>query len=176
VGEERVLAERNRRDELIRASETAAQAELDAKRALERTVAQHHTVEADRERAIAAHRAAVAERDEAAEAERRIAAVIQLRRSAPDGGPNEGRRLQLHAELSSERERLERAERARAEREQAIERLTRSIEQHHSLTESAGSLLETLERVRGAISDQHRAFEASLESDRQAGEQVAAEL
>ena len=36
VGEERVLAERNRREKLIRASETAAQAELEAKQALER--------------------------------------------------------------------------------------------------------------------------------------------
>jgi len=176
VGEERVLAERNRRDELIRSSEAAAQAELAAASALERAGEAHRSLQAEREHAVDADRAAVAERDRAAEAERRIAAVIELRRSAPDGGPNEGRRLQLHAELSSERERLERAERARAEREQAIERLTRSIEQHHSLTESAGSLLETLERVRGAISDQHRAFEASLESDRQAGEQVAAEL
>jgi chromosome segregation protein len=176
VGEERVLAERNRRDELIGSSERAATAELAAAAALERAVEAHRSVQADREQAIAAHRAAVAERDRAAEQERRTAAVIELQRSAPDGGPSEARRLQLQAELNAERDRLERAERARAERRGAIERFTASVAEHESLTEAAGSLIVTLERAGAAISGQHRTFETALEEDRHAGEQVAAEL
>ncbi len=176
VGEERVLAERNRRDELIHASEQAATAEHGAAAALERAVEGHRSAQAEREQAIAAHRAAVAERDRAAEEERRTAAVIELRRSAPDGGPAETRRLQLLAELNGERDRLERAERARAERAAAIERLTTSVAEHESLGEAAASLIITLERAAEAISEQHRTFEAALEEDRQAGEQVAAEL
>ncbi len=176
VGEERVLAERNRRDELIRSSEQSATAELAAAAELERTVEAQRSAQAERERAISAHRAAVSERDRAAEEERRTAAVIELRRSAPDGGPNEARRLRLQAELNGERDRLERAERARAERAAAIERLTASVAQHEALTESAASLIGTLQATAEAISGQYDRFQTALEADRQAGEQVAAEL
>jgi chromosome segregation protein len=176
VGEERVLAERNRRDQLIGATEAAAQAELETNRRLERATEEHRATEAERERAIAAHRAAVSERDEAAEGERRIAAVLERRRSAPDEGPNEGRRVRLGAELDAERERLERARRARTERAEAIERLTRSIAAHESVLEAAGGLTGSLERAAEAIAGTQRAFEAALEADRQAGEQVAADL
>jgi chromosome segregation protein len=176
VGEERVLAERNRRDELIGSSEQAATAELAAATELERAVEVQRAAQAEREQAIAAHRAAVSERDQAAEEERRTAAVIELRRSAPDGGPNEARRLRLQAELNAERDRLERAERARAERQGAIERLTASVAEHESLAEVAAALIVTLERAAEAISVQHRTFEKQLDADRQAGEQVAAEL
>src|SRR5437879_13857098 len=59
VGEERVLAERNRRDELIRVSETAAQAELAAKAALDRAGDACHATELARDQPPAAHRAPV---------------------------------------------------------------------------------------------------------------------
>jgi chromosome segregation protein len=111
VGEERVLAERNRREELVRASEAAAQAEIAARAALERAGHEASGIEEQRENSIAAHRAAVRGRDEAAEEQRRLAALIDRRRSAPDDGPNAGRRSQLAAELSAERRMLERAER-----------------------------------------------------------------
>ncbi|HEY2160021.1 MAG TPA: AAA family ATPase [Solirubrobacteraceae bacterium] len=176
VGEDRVLAERNRRDELIRASEAAAQGEVDARNGLERSTDSYQSLERERDRAIAAHRVAVAERDEAAEAERRIAATIERRRKAPDDSPNEGRRIQVQAELVAERDRLERAERARAERAQAIERLTRSITEYESLAGAIADLVPRLEGAGEAIAVQLQAFEAALASDRAAGEQVAADL
>jgi chromosome segregation protein len=176
VGEERVLAERNRREQLIATTESAAQAELAAKNALEQALDAHQASEAERERAIAAHRAAVSERDEAAEADRRIAAMIELRRTAPDDGPNESRRLRLGAELDAERARLERSARARAERAAAIERLVASIAEHEAVAAGAASLIESLGHARDAIEAKRKAFEAALEADRQAGEQVAAEL
>jgi chromosome segregation protein len=176
VGEERVLAERNRREELIAASESAAQAELGANTALEHATTAYQSADGAREREIAAHRSSIAERDEATEAERRIAALIERRRKAPDDGPNEGRRLQLRAELGAERDRLERADRDRAERAEQIERLVASIAEHEALSEVAGALIGVLEGVAEAISAQYGVFEAALASDRQAGEQVAAEL
>jgi chromosome segregation protein len=176
VGEERVLAERNRRDNLIRASEAAARSELAAKAALDQAADAHRAAELERDRAIAAHRAAVAQRDEAVEGERRIGAVIELRRSAPDQGPNESRRLQLQTELGAERERLARAERERTERAGTIERLEGSIAEYELLAASSSSLAEVLSRAAEAISHQHQAFESALAADRDAGEQVAAEL
>jgi chromosome segregation protein len=176
VGEERVLAERNRREELIRASEAAAQAELGASGAVARATAVYQSAEAEREHAIAAHRRVIAERDEASEAERRLAALIERWRGSPDDGPNEGRRLQLRAELGAERDQLERVERERAERAQRIERLVGSIAESEALTEVAISLIAVLEGAVEAISAQHGVFEAALVSDRQAGEQVAADL
>ena len=58
-----------------------------------------------------------ATRDEAAEEQRRIAAMIEHRRAAPDEGPDAGRRRSSTAELAAERAGLERAERERAERD-----------------------------------------------------------
>ncbi|HWF75090.1 MAG TPA: AAA family ATPase, partial [Solirubrobacteraceae bacterium] len=171
VGEERVLAERNRREELIGASESAAQAELAANTALEHATAAHQAVEHEREQAIAGHRRSIAERDEAAEAEHRLAAVIERRRQSPDDGPNEGRRLQLRAELGAERDRLERTARDRAERAERIDRLVASIAEHEALSEVAGSLIGVLQSAVESISAQHAVFEAALASDRQAGEQ-----
>jgi chromosome segregation protein len=176
VGEERVLAERNRREELVRASEAAARAELAAKTALAEATDGCHSIELAHDHATDAHRAAVAGRDEAAEAERRIAAVIERRRNAPDEGPNQGRTLQLQAELRGERERAERAEHERAERAGAIARLQSAIAEYESLTEAAAALIAALADLAEAISARHQEFESALASDRQAGEQVAADL
>ena len=176
VGEERVLAERNRRDELVRASEGAARAELAAKTALADAADACHSIELARDQTTDAHRATLAGRDEAAESERRIAAAIERRRNAPDEGPNESRRLQLRTELRAERERAERAERERAERASAIARLQSAIAEYESLTEAAAALMAVLADLAEAISARHQEFESALASDRQAGEQVAADL
>jgi chromosome segregation protein len=156
VGEDRVLAERNRRDQLIAASEGAAQAELDARRQLQGASAGVAEADAERELLTGAHRAAVRALDEVREEQRRIAALIQRRRSAPDddgvGGSGSGRRSQLAAELTAERRMLERAERERAERARR-------------LTDAAEAISECLKR-----------FDEALAADRQAGEHVAGEL
>jgi chromosome segregation protein len=176
AGEERILAERNRREELIRASEEAAGAELAAAGVLERATAELAEQERRREDLIAAQRQAVRARDEAGEEQRRIAAVIERRRGAPDDGPNAGRRAQLAAELAAERATVERAERDRRERQARIERLAVSQERDQALVEPVAGIINALDGAAGAIAERRAAFEAALTADREAGEHVAAEL
>ncbi len=176
VGEERVLAERNRREQLVGESEAAAKAELAAGSGLELASSGHQQAEAERERAIATHRAAVHERDEAAEEERRIMARIERRRSAPDEGPIEGRRRQLAAELAHERAELQRADRERSRLESQRLRLREMISTDEELIPAVEALIAVLEATREAISDRRAAYEAALAADREAGEHVAAEL
>jgi chromosome segregation protein len=176
VGEERVLAERNRRDGLIAASEAAVQAELAAAATLERVTAESARLDREGEQAIAAHRLAVRNRDEATEERRRIEAMIEQRRAAPDDGPNAGRRLQITAELASERGAVERAARERAERDFRRERVRGAITVAQQLRPAVAAMIEALEGAAAAISQQRGAFEQALAADREAGEHVAAEL
>jgi chromosome segregation protein len=176
VGEERVLAERNRRDALVRASEVAAQAELAAGAALERYGEAVARAEAESENAIAAHRQSVTQRDEASEEERRIAASIERRRAAPDDGPDAGRRMQLSAELAAARSTREREQRERSERLARIERLDAATRCDEALLPSVRAVVAALEHAAGAIASQREQFELALSSDREAGVHVAAEL
>ncbi len=176
VGEERILAERNHRERLVSDSERAAQAELDARAALERATALVAEAEAQRERMTAAHRGAVRALDEAAETERRTAALIQRRRTAPDDGPDAGRRSQLAAELAAERKMLERAQRERAERAQRLERLRQAVTRDAELVPIVAGVLSALEAAAEAVAAALPRFEQALAADREAGEHVAGEL
>jgi chromosome segregation protein len=176
VGEERVLAERNRRDQLVRASEAAAQGELDAGAAHERATVAVSAADAARQEAVESHRAAVTARDEAAESERRIAASIARRRSAPDDGPAGERRARLTAELAGERDKLERAERAATVRAARIVRLQAAIERDQELGPIVASLLGALADAQAVIAVRVELFEAALAADRDAGEHIATEL
>jgi chromosome segregation protein len=176
VGEDRVLAERNRREQLLRASEVAAQAEVDARAALERAASAASGADSLRDRLIAAHRAAVRGLDEAGEEQRRLQALIERRRAAPDDGPNAGRRSQLTAELAAERQMLDRAQRGRAERAGRIERLQGAIERDRELEPAVAAVIAALEDAAGAISGKLASFDEALATDRQAGEHVAGEL
>ena len=59
VGEERVLAERNRREQLVAESARAAQAEVDARAGVERASAGMSEADSARDRLTNAHRMAV---------------------------------------------------------------------------------------------------------------------
>jgi chromosome segregation protein len=176
LGEERVLAERNRRDQLIAASEAAAQAEVAAGAGLERATAEFARIESGSERAVEAHRLAVRNRDEAAEERRRIAAMIEHRRAAPDEGPDAARRLQLTAELFNERAGRQRAQRERDERDAHRRRLVEAIITGEQLRPAVARVVEALESAAAAIAQQRSGFEEALAADREAGEHVAAEL
>jgi chromosome segregation protein len=176
LGEERVLSERNRREQLIEASATAVRAELGATAALERATAVASERDAERDRAIAVDRAAVRDRDEAAEEVRRIGLQIDRRRSAPDEGPQGERRAQLRGELEAERRMLERVRRERDERKARIGQLADAIARDETLAPALRRLIDALRRAGEAVSAQRERFEQALESDREAGEQVAAEL
>ena len=176
VGEERVLAERNRREQLIAQSEAAARGEQAAARALDAATEAYQQAETGRELAIAAHRNAVRDRDEVAEHERRTAAQLERRRAAPEEGPGEDRRRGVLAELASERGKQERALSARAERAARSERLRRSLANDGELLPEVLATIRTLEAVAEAIAVQRSAFDSALAADREAGEHVAAEL
>ncbi len=176
VGEDRVLAERNRREQLVRASEHSAQAEIDARAAAQRAATVASEADATRDRLTTVHRAAVRALDEAGEEQRRIAALIERRRSAPDDGPDAGRRSQLAAELAAERRMLERAERERDERERRLERLRASVARDQELVPTVTEVIAALEDVSAAITERLASFDEALAADRQAGEHVAGEL
>jgi chromosome segregation protein len=176
VGEDRVLAERNRRESLIGESEAAAQAELAARTELDQASAAAVGADSARDELTAAHRAAVRALDEAGEEQRRIGALIERRRAAPDDGPAAGRRSQLAAELAAERQMQSRAERERSERDARIERLEASIARDRALAPAVAATIAALDRVGDAITACLGRFEADLAADHQAGEHVAGEL
>jgi chromosome segregation protein len=176
VGEERVLAERNRRDQLIAASEAAVRAEEALKAGVELAAARLAEADAAREAVVAVHRAAVHARDEAAEERRRLVAAIARRRSAPDEGANAGRRAQLQAEVRAERARVERAELERAERERRLSLLQRGVDRDQRLAPLITAVHEALQELVTAIGERKREFDAALEADRAAGEHVSAQL
>jgi len=176
VGEDRVLAERNRRDQLVAQSERAAQAEVAARSGVERAGAAMSQADSARDRLTTAHRATVRTLDELREEQRRIGALIERRRAAPDDGPEAGRRSQLAAELAAERRMLERAERERAERARRIERVRAGLARDRELVPVVAKVIETLEEVAAAIGERLADFDEALAADREAGEHVAVEL
>jgi chromosome segregation protein len=179
VGEDRVLAERNRREQLIAESERAAQAEVDARAGVERATAGMSQADSARDRLTNAHRAAVRTLDERREVERRLAALIERRRAAPDdgvGGDGVERRAQLAAELAAERRMLERVERDRAQRAQRLERVRAGIARDTELVPAVTAIIGALEEASSAIAERLAGFEEALAADRQAGEHVAVEL
>ena len=119
-GEDRVLAERNRRDGLVAQVDAAARAEHAALAEVEAATARVQAADAARDEADRAARAAARARDEAVEAERHAGHLIAQRRAAPDEGPVATRRAQIGAALAAERRLAERAERERAERGRRI--------------------------------------------------------
>ncbi|HZU39641.1 MAG TPA: AAA family ATPase [Solirubrobacteraceae bacterium] len=175
-GEERVLAQRNRRDRLIAASERAVQAEVAARAALTAAGARAGESEAARERAVAEHRAAVRERDEAAEEQRRLAAQIERRREAPDDGPEAAQRLALEAELARERGALERAQREQQERTGRLARLRHGVVADEALLPAIEAVAVSLQGLADAIAARRAGFQEELTADRAAGEHLAARL
>jgi chromosome segregation protein len=105
-----------------------------------------------------------------------LAAAMARRRSAPDEGPNAGRRAQLEAEVRADRVRTERADRERAERGQQILRLQAGITRDQSLGPAIRAIHERLQDLVQAIGERKREFDLALAADREAGEYVAREL
>ncbi len=175
-GEERILAERNRRDELVAATEAAAAAELERAREVEAATAALAAAETAREAAEGTRREALRVRDLAAEEQRRVAWLIEQRRAAPQEGPAASRRAALTSELATEERLAERlaAERAARDARRAAARdpPPRGI----VLLPVARALAAALQTVRDAIAARRAGFDAELADDRAEGEGVTAEL
>ena len=175
-GEERVLAERNRRDELIAASQDAVRAERAARAACDAADGEVAAADASREQADRVLREASQALTAAAEEARRAGWLIEQRRAAPQEGASAVRRAQIEGELAAERRAAQRAERERAERAQRIERLRARVAADQALAPQAERLAAALERVAEAIAVHVAALEAQLTEGRAEGEGLAAQL
>jgi chromosome segregation protein len=175
-GTERVLAQRNRRDALVRESERAVAAERGALQAVEQAGSAVGAADGTRDAAERAMRAAERERSAAAEEERRADWLIAERRKAPEQGEGAVRRAQLLGELAAEKRVAERAARDRAERAARIARLAAAVARDTALHPVAERLVGVLARALTAVRTRVDALEAELEADRAAGEGVAATL
>jgi chromosome segregation protein len=175
-GEERVLAERNRRDALIAASERAAVAEQEALQAVEAASTGIGAVDAARDEAERALRESVRATDEAVESEHRARLLIEQRRKAEDAGPGALRRAQIEAELTAERRLAERAERERAERSGRIAQAEARLAAEQAVVPQAERLVEIFAELASAIAARVELFDAELAAHRAAGEHVAVEL
>jgi chromosome segregation protein len=175
-GEERVLAERNRRDELIAASEAAVRAEQAARVACEATEAAVAGADATREKADRGLREAAQALTAATEEARRAGWLIEQRRAAPQEGASAVRRAQVEGELAAERRAAQRAARERADRAERIERLRSRITADRALAPQALRLASALKQAAGAIAAHVATLEEELAAGRAEGEGLAAQL
>ncbi len=175
-GEERVLAERNRRERLIAASEVAVQAEHAARAACEAADGEVAAADASREQADGALREAAQELTASGEEARRAGWLIEQRRAAPQQGAAAVRRAQIEGELAAERRAVQRAERELAERAERIERLRSRVAADEALAPQAARLAGALAQVAEAIGARATELEAQLAAGRAEGEGLAAEL
>jgi chromosome segregation protein len=175
-GSERVLAQRNRREELARESARAVAAERAALEAVEQAGAAVAAADGTRDRAERAAREAERSRSGAQEEERRAAWLIEERRKAPEQGAGAVRRAHLLGELGAEKRVAERAARDRAERAARIARLEAALARDRGLHPAAERLVGTLVRALETVRTRIDALEADLAADREAGEGVSAAL
>src|SRR5204862_892208 len=165
-GEDRVLAERNRREALLGEVEAAARAEQAALAEVEAATAAVADADAARDEADRAARVAARARDEAAETEQHARWLIEQRRKAPDEGPGAERRAQLESAIATERRLAERAERERKERLRRIELDEARLARDGELKPAADRLAAALEEACAAIALRVEALGAELEADR----------
>lgn len=174
--EQRVLAERNRREELLAQSETAIQVEHAARGEL--VALEEAVVEAGRVRDASAD--VTRERDRArisAEEElRRSEWAIEERRRMPESGEAAVLRAQLLGEAEAERRGLERAEKERERRAHRTQLLEGKIVADRALLPRAEHLTDLLRRYAAAVRALAVAADAELDADRLAGEGVAQTL
>ena len=175
-GEQRILEQRNRREELIGASERAAAAEAEADSALEAARTAVAEAYAAREQVDSGARAAVRDLDEAAEALRRAEWVIERRREAPDEGPGAVRQAELAAELRAESRLAEQAAREHAERARRIDWLRARVQADRELVGIAERAAAALDAAQAAVGARREQLAAELEADEASGEATAAEL
>jgi chromosome segregation protein len=175
-GGDRLLAERNRRDDLVARAEADAATEADAQAAMETARTAALDADAVREEADLALRAVDRERAEAVEAESRSAWLLEQRSETPAHGPEAVRRAQLEGELTAER-RL--ADSLEAQRRQVAERrrwLGSAVASDETLAGLADRLAEALMGATEAAAAQAQRLEDELAADRSAGAEITDEL
>ncbi|MEA2479830.1 MAG: chromosome segregation protein, partial [Thermoleophilaceae bacterium] len=175
-GQERVLEQRNRREELIAATQTAAQAEADARAVLATAGEAVTLADGARDDAAASARAARRDEEEAAEAVRRAEWLMQRRSETPDEGPAAVRRAEVVADLRAEQRLAEQIARERAERATRLERLRARVERDLALEAIARRAGDALEAAFAAVSARRDELNRGLQADKEVAERTAAEL
>ncbi len=175
-GAERVLEQRNRRAELVAASERAVEAEAAARVALEAAGERVLVADRGRDESETALRGAVRDVEAAAEAIRRAEWLIEQRSESPDEGPDAVRRAELAAEVRAERRMAESALREHRERLERADRLRGRIGRDRQLAADADRAVAALEEAREAVAGRVGAIEAEHAAGAEAGERTAAEL
>ena len=175
-GAERVLEERNRREELVAASERAAEAEAEARATAQSAAEAVQAADAAREEADVALRRALRDEQGAAEAVERTEWVIARRRQAPDEGPEAVRAAELTAEVRAERRAAEEADKRRSRQAADAERLREGIARHEELGLRAAAGARALAAAREAVAERRDALAAELDAGAAAGEETAAAL
>ena len=175
-GAERVLEQRNRRVELVTASEQAAKAEAEARATVEGAAERVLVADRGRDEAETALRGAVREVEAAGEAIRRAEWLIEQRSESPDEGPDAVRRAELAAEVRAERRMAESALREHDERVDRAARLRGRIERDRDLAAAADAAAAALDDAREAVAGRVSVIEAEHAAGAEAGERTAAEL
>ncbi|WP_022928420.1 chromosome segregation SMC family protein [Patulibacter americanus] len=175
-GEERVLAERNRRDRLVAESEQAARAEHAAVQAVEALRGELAAVDRERESAEQAAREARRGVVDAEEAVRDAVRAVQRRQLAPDEGPAAVRRAQIVGELQAERRTAERLTRERAERAARVAGLEEALRADEAVVPTGERITELLLEALRVVRERAAALERAVQEDRAAGDDVAGRL
>ena len=175
-GPERVLEQRNRRSELVSASDRAVRAEADARAAVQAVDERVAAADAAREQADRALREATREVQSAAETARHAGWLMERRRESPDEGPDAVRRAELSAEVRAERRVAEGAVREHEERVARVARLKGRIERDGQVAEAAERSAQALDLAREAVAGSLQALEAEQAQGADAGERTAAQL
>ncbi|WP_210492731.1 AAA family ATPase [Patulibacter sp. SYSU D01012] len=175
-GEDRVLAERNRRDRLVGESEAAAQAEHAAVQAVEALRDELADVDRERERHEEASREARRAVVDAEEALRDAVRAVQRRQLAPDEGPTAVHRAHLVGELQAERRTAERLRRERAERAAREASLREALAADEALVPAGERITTALVDALRALRERAATLEQAVRADREAGDDVAGRL
>ena len=175
-GGEQVLAERQRREQLATAVESAEASAAAAGSAME--AAEQASSAAVQALATADDgcRGAARGAAEASELARRSEWIIEQRRQAPEQGAGAVARAQLEGELAAERRVAEQAAAARDERKQAVATLELAIAYEIGLVPLYNAYEEALAGAHEAVTAQIQVFEAELEADRVGNAGVTDEL
>ncbi len=165
-GAERVLDERRRRDELVRAAEAAAERERAAAAALERLLRELEAAENERDAADERLREQDRQRSIAQEQLRRVEWALEERRRSPDEGPDAVRRAEVTAELRALRADLERR---RAE-QQRLRAESAELEAAIAADERTASAAERAARALGELAAALRAAAGRIDRELRSGE------
>ncbi|HVS28875.1 MAG TPA: AAA family ATPase [Solirubrobacteraceae bacterium] len=174
-GDERLLAERNRRDALVADAELAGERQRTASAAVQTAATALAAADAARDEAGVALREARDEDDRAADRRRRAEWRARQRRETPEG-PAAIRRAQIEAELAAERRIAASVDRAHAEHAARAAQTVARIARAEELLPSAQRLVVALEQTAAALAERVQMLERALDADRAEGAELAAEL